>query len=467
MKQIINFLLFILNVEIIFTQNFFGPTIIATNADNEESTHYSREKDMGPCTCDLTSHCDYRCCCDEDCPDNIKKDWNENDICVDIHNNRINDFMCKSKKENFNYNKNKSTMTIKDHIFNIMCIQYDNSGDMEEYYLREEESDDTQIDDWINSFFPQGNSRIRNLEDNVSYKYGDNMKNFPSTIYEIVDNCKNNMYYLKTFELTCKIKNNPNFENNNIKKYGDTNQGIKEITDFISYDNAQITMELVHILYGQQNSNNSGSIKVKIVWNNINYKKRAFPYGYQKGTPIKIANKESNSYNYYQNGFFIGVSDKKGFCIENDFDNANIYPILFKNNVIYSCKVEEDKKYNETNIYKVFKDKNLRIGKAPNSSLSNIDEINEWIQLEMTIEEDKDSNQKDMKINLIIFTSKEGKVNNPYEVIKNAKLILKEPKQDCKKISFSVKFVDISYSTIINSKNGKITSFTSPIFKDL
>ena len=136
MKQIIKFLLFIINFEIIFS--YFGELINSTlEPKNEETTHFSREKDMGPCTCNLTNHCDYRCCCDSDCSNDIIKDWNEKGFCLDYHNNRINDNMCESIKDNFNYNKKKATMKVKDHIYNIMCIQFDNSGDMEEYYLDE------------------------------------------------------------------------------------------------------------------------------------------------------------------------------------------------------------------------------------------------------------------------------------------------------------------------------------------
>ena len=46
----------------------------------------------------------------------------------------MDEFRCKKKSDTFEYNKKKAGIKIKDHIFNLMCIQYDNSGDMGEFY---------------------------------------------------------------------------------------------------------------------------------------------------------------------------------------------------------------------------------------------------------------------------------------------------------------------------------------------
>ena len=284
MKQIIILLFFILNFDIIFS--YFGEPI--SNDEvlvDDKTTHYTREKDMGPCTCDLTNHCDYRCCCDTDCDDDTKNDWNERGICVDFHNNRINDFMCESKKENFNYNKKKATMIVKDHIFNIMCIEFDNSGDMEEYYLdlEKQKLDDSQANDWIESFFPHiDNSGTRNLQDDGTYKYGQKFDEFPSFSRNILNCCTcmpKDIFYLKPFESKCKIINDIEIDEyknkENYKIYGD-NENVKEITCVLYYDsNNHITKEIVKILTSENKQNLKRSIKYKVEWKNANTIKRA------------------------------------------------------------------------------------------------------------------------------------------------------------------------------------------------
>ena len=43
----------------------------------------SESKDIGICTCDLTSNtCDYRCCCDKNCPSFITNIWEINNECL-------------------------------------------------------------------------------------------------------------------------------------------------------------------------------------------------------------------------------------------------------------------------------------------------------------------------------------------------------------------------------------------------
>ena len=94
---------------------------------------------MGQCTCNLTSQCDHRCCCDNTCSDDIRKKWTDEKICKNIPKNRMESFKClkskEHKEEEFKYNNKKAGINIKDHIFNIMCIKYDRSCDMVNYYV--------------------------------------------------------------------------------------------------------------------------------------------------------------------------------------------------------------------------------------------------------------------------------------------------------------------------------------------
>ena len=454
MKQFKYFLLFILNFEISFL--YFGP-IISREFPGEdiESTHFSKSKDMGPCTCNLTRHCDYRCCCDEeDCPPNIIGDWRKKNICIDkdSHKKLFEDYHCRSKSYNFEYNKNNSTMLVKDHIYNIMCIQFDNSGEMEEYY--EEKSDDDPIKDWIDSFFKP--STVNN-GGNV-YKYGQKIRDNNNEIFDqpiLDEKCtkKLDIYYGKSFESPlCGF--NKNYEiidsKDKYEIFRDQNdksgKNIPEITYIIEYNNDTIVSKTVKVLYVKKDIDLTN---LKIRWKNINNEKKNSPIGYQQGTPLKI----SISNDYYENGFFIGMTDdKKGECItiENENDIVDPYFIRFKNNIMYSCKVKKDNNnkanYANTVIYETFCNKDLRVAIAPNSTIS---DDKGWISLN----KDKNCENTGMNIHLILLYYK----SNDKEIIKNATLIINNKDTDI--ISLSIKFLDIN-SFSKNNKNNKITSLS-------
>ena len=449
MKQLKFFLLFILNFEISFL--YFGPTISRQfQGEDIESTHFSKSKDMGPCTCNLTRHCDYRCCCDdEDCPPEKIKEWRDENICIDSHKQLFEDYYCHNKKNTFSYNKNNATLSIKDHIYNIMCIQFDNSGEMEEFY--EEKSDDEPIKDWIDSFFKQSTVNNGGSATSYIYKYGQKVSNnaiFDQNILRSEYTNKLNIYYGKSFEFSCKINDSFSIDTigrkldsqNKYEIYGDKNNNISEITYILEYNNDTINSKTIKILY-EKKSVDLTTLKIK--WKNLNNEKRGSPIGYQQGTPLKIL--ISNF--YYENGFVIGMTDENGDCIINENDIVSPYSIRFKNNIMYSCRTND---YSNTIIYKTFcNGKDLKVAIAPNSTLS---EKNGWIELN----KDKNCENNDMDIHLIFFYYK--------DIIKDAKLIInnKDTKKENDKegiISLSIKFLDIN-SFSINNKNNKITSLS-------
>ena len=458
MKQFKFFLLFILNFEISFL--YFGPIIRREfQGEDIESTHFSKSKDMGPCTCNLTRHCDYRCCCDEeDCPPEKIKEWRDENICIDSHKQLFEDYYCHNKKNTFSYNKNNATLSIKDHIYNIMCIQFDNSGEMEEFY--EEKSDDDPIKDWIDSFFkPSTVNNGRRAANNI-YKYGQKINNdeiFEEQIFSKDCTGKLNIYYGKPFESSCDTPicfdiNTLSRKLDSQKKYEiygdgkDKNNKITEVTYILEYNNDTISnSKTVKILY-EKKSGDLTTLKttLKIKWKNLNNEKRGSPIGYQQGTPLKI----SISGFYYENGFVIGMTDENGDCIINENDIVSPYSIRFKNNIMYSCRTND---YSNTIIYKTFcNSQDLKVAIAPNSTLS---EKNGWIELN----KDKNCENNDMDIHLIFFYYK--------DIIKDAKLIINN-KDTTKKekdkegiISLSIKFLDIN-SFSINNKNNKITSLS-------
>ena len=65
-------------------------------------------------------------------------------------------------------------------------------------------------------------------------------------------------------------------------------------------------------------------------------------------------------------------------------------------------------------------------------------------------------NSVGINITLDIYISKEGKEYNPHEIINNSTITLTPYNEQV--LMFKVKFIDVSYSSYINTKNGKITS---------
>lgn len=479
------FFLFYFLINFKFSFSYFEQPLIvnktkennSANWENEETVKFSKSLDMGNCTCDLTSQCDHRCCCDKDCSEEIKQSWIEEKICLNILKNRMEGFKCKNKRENFIYNKNKSGIAVNDHINNIMCIYYDRSGDMGNFYVNEVNDDNLKEvrNNWINKFFniKQENNR-RLQEGNTNYEYGDILK---FTLYKPNSNgeCKKKkISYLIPFESSCRFTSEilnentiPHIEpfNNKPTKptiYGDNNY-ISEITYIIEYDNHTITNETINIL--KTNSKGSNKIKFKVLWKkkNINMNKKS-PSGYFQGNPIKIAFEKDGQFISYQNGFFISMNKKDDIlkCADNLADAKNPSPILFKNNIMYSCKYDN----NNINysIEKTFCNKELRIAKSPDKSVKEARNSQDWIQLHLDCPSKKTGD--DININLLILTSKDGKENSPNEYIEYAKLGYSKKSGGNKIISFSVKFIELSYSSLMNSKDGTITSLI-PLSEDI
>ena len=137
MKQIRYFILhlifFILKLDINFA--YFERGISLEKSDDIKSN----TEQENSCTCDLTNHCDYRCCCDNDCEKTQLTEWRENDKCLNYHKSIIEDFKCKSRKNNLKYNNEKAGLTVNDHIYNIMCIQFVRSGEIRNSYPKTED----------------------------------------------------------------------------------------------------------------------------------------------------------------------------------------------------------------------------------------------------------------------------------------------------------------------------------------
>ena len=93
-------------------------------------------KNEFPCGCDLTENtCDYQCCCDDDCPENIRNYWKEKQKCTN-EVNTLNFFNYKCINEKliaFNHPR-KGTDELKESVKNKKCFGNDNSPKMKEIY---------------------------------------------------------------------------------------------------------------------------------------------------------------------------------------------------------------------------------------------------------------------------------------------------------------------------------------------
>ena len=469
-------LCFLINIKFSFSNFYQNLTINraqendSANWNEEETVKFSKTLDMGNCTCDLTSHCDYRCCCDETCSKEIRDSWIKDKICKNIPKNRMEGFKCnKNKEEDFNYNKKNAGITVKDHIHNIMCIYYDRSGDMGNFYVNEVNDENLKEirNNWINKFFyiKKDNNMRRLQTETKKYEYGDNI-NFYLYKSDLNGNCmRQNISYLIPFESSCKFeKDKPftinkvehveNFKNNPIQYGQEDISEISEITYIIEYDNNAITNETIKILKGDTSSDTSSTTKFKVLWKKKNVNKK-LPSGYFQGSPIKLAfkNKENNKFVYFENGFFIATNKKDGrlFCATTLNEAKNPSPILFKNNIMHSCQHDQKQTYLEEK----FCHQELRLAKSPDKSIEEAGTSNDWIPLYTDCP--SKGKKDDIFINLLILTSKYGKEHSPYEHIEYAKLDSYK-KEGKGLITLSIKFVELSYSSLMNSREGKITS---------
>lgn len=393
----------------------------------------NKENRLNKCSCDKRDVCNFRCCCDEKCGPNLVEKWREQKICENIERDKLNKNMCISTKESFDYNSKNAGITIKDHIFNIMCIKYDNSGEMKEEYVEKEEEEDENSDQiWIDNFFnfPSGSS-------NKNVTYGQNISEIkfifkPDSNGRCVKNQK--IYYLKPFETSCIMENYQMNEFIPTERYGKGD--LKEVTYLININDP--TDIKTRGLYTERNNTNYSSVKFIVKWINDGSEEnnlRRSP-GYLQGNPIYI----KNTTDFSEKGYFLPVSDKDGNCVEDINEITNINYIKFKQNLIVSCRLNGD--FKKTTIYKYLCENELIISKYADLS----DDIK------------VSCNFESRHLILEIITSNKGKESSPQNYIVNATFIEANNNLPDDIFFFMVKFVEITYDLIENSNQGKITS---------
>ena len=382
---------------------------------NQETSNYNIGKDFGPCPCDLhRGLCDFDCCCDEDCNE-VQKNERFNFNCNEYyHLKHINDkFKCQNlKKTNkyyqyrpheynvYSYHNHEDLNKYHDQIFGLMCMKYDRTGDIGEFYIAKE---DKEIEDIYNSIKDLRSKEKTNEENRINEekekekngeKYSLNIKLFRSDAF---GNCvikTEKIEYFKSIEnIECGMKIDKTKKTNlqlsyletdlnNIKKnltqfnpdivlnyecYLLNNDKItKEEKDYTELfkDNNIVTEFNITIIYTKNedeiNRVTLNEIKVTLLFKtiptNIQRVKQKFSVTFissqnqeeinKSGKPGYLINKpvlfECDG-KIYEKIQIQGANPNDGTCLftKENIDNINDPFILFKVDTIYSCKIKQ------------------------------------------------------------------------------------------------------------------------------
>lgn len=141
--------------------------IVLSQDTKQEQTHFlfSEEKDKYDCTCNTIKNCcDYRCCCDNDCDDNVIKNWTDNGLCVNKKYKRYSDLKCKGKDKTKDYNIKEAGMIFYDQIKHLLCVKMDRTKIESEFYIYK--ANDKNFDDlfktWTKNFWKEDSSSDNN-----------------------------------------------------------------------------------------------------------------------------------------------------------------------------------------------------------------------------------------------------------------------------------------------------------------
>ncbi len=374
---------------------------------NMGNMNYSMEKDLGQCACDLSKFCDYKCDC---------ATYDDGKKCVESYEykDRMDEYLCKSRKRAFEYNKDKAGINLKDHIHSLMCVQFDKTVDLGEFYKKDPEEPDTLAREWVSQFFP--NKEIKKGENEI-YKPDSNGYCVKTSIDEI----KNNEY-------SCIYnKNSIDFVEEGESYGSGTNYNEVKVNVATNKSTILKSIEKLNI------------VNFKILWD-TKKTKNILPIGYSQGNPISI--KIGND--IYKEYYF-PIIDNQGDCIKyknNEDYTINFKTILFKNDAIYACKTSD---IATSYIYEYLCNKDIYICSNPNCYDSK------------KIVCPTLSKNTGVNFKLNIYTSKKGKQLSQYEEIIGNNLFIDETGEEGLLI-FKINFVDVSYSSKMNTKNEKITS---------
>ena len=486
--------------------------------DDKETSTYSIGTDFGPCPCDLhRGLCDFDCCCDKDCNDDQKKKFNFE--CDEYYHEKfINDkFRCQNIKKTFNYylnrpheknvysyNNNEDLNKYNDQIFGLMCMVYDRTGDIGEFYVHFDGNAGNKLNELHDEYNKYFSSQL-NEDDSiyVKNKDNDNIKEIYLYKSDPFGNCVRTLYRLdinssKPIEnIECRMKNNDqiqeqkNYITELLNEYqctcdncfilsNKTNTNIADCNNYIT-NLSNHTIKELHITFRlnlEEDNNNVFNIQEIIIrsllTDSTNRIKQKFSLNFvtsdynienfiKSGLPGYLINKPvlfKQGDIVYERIQIQGADPTDGSCLlkSENINNLNDPFILFKVNNIYSCKLGKVSYYDLTNPeeiqnYKIFnnflKDDNIRFGKYGFINDEDSGKVNNWTLINITNEENtncvESGNIRCLPITqyLVIIFSKFGKKGSSQEYIYDMKLITKyEP------IEFDFENLDNDYKDI-------------------
>ena len=521
--QIILIFLFSL-LKIIITD--YGKTYTIQLNDDEADEHdftketspVSNRIDMGPCTCMLyEDHCNYRCCCDTNCPEEKRKIWKENNLCLNKNTYHLSDYTCHSvkheKNDSYNWNKYNSPFLFKDQISKLICVRYDRvKNKIGEYYIIPENSAlNYHLQDSYNYIKENSylkyleNQRLRTLQnsENSERTFSYNQKIF-FRIYNGTHNLS--IHKLSSYGISLTEHSFPFLIP--AEGYFKLNESVTEKINVINYtincpsEHKYIKQLTINITYKTEPNNTYSIIDnnykvdpicspnktnksfISINWSNNDSDIVNLQNNIISGNPGYLVGKNVlflfNDSEIYTNGLSIyGADDISNDCLKsseiNEKDITNYQPIKFKVNSIYSCKIR-DLSECDINEYLIFKSieenfKGTKIGKFGNSYDSDTD----WIPIQY--ENFEQENLMDFcnipkKIFLEILVTKFSTKGKPQEMIVGAKIkysndFIKKEHTFPVEIQFITKFITISEELF--NKEDKLTSLysiTDPSIKE-
>ncbi len=117
-------------------QNEYFSKRINDNSSGDKFEPPEDGKNEFSCNCDLTENsCDYQCCCDTACPEQLKIHWREQQECKDNLNSlNIFNYKCINEHLIFKPHPRKGVKELEERVENKKCYGNDNSPKMKEIY---------------------------------------------------------------------------------------------------------------------------------------------------------------------------------------------------------------------------------------------------------------------------------------------------------------------------------------------
>ena len=175
------------------------------------TTTISKNQDLSKCNCDLTPNtCDYLCCCDTDCSQDIISIWtnmiNGCDICI-IYINLVStsstsNSFCFNKNMLYKYNRKRGMSEFNMSSDELFCVNYDDSSVMSNFYSLFKNFNITNFNTYVSSVSDPklrsiiyDSTNLYNLDKNLGLNF---LSDQPIQLYNVIKNTKYEQTYFRS-----------------------------------------------------------------------------------------------------------------------------------------------------------------------------------------------------------------------------------------------------------------------------